>query len=287
MSSALATVTDQDLKHYHDQGYVLLRGVLPPELLETVQRIFEQWVDRQVKGWVDRGLITDTKDDLSFDRRFNTLWNDAGQPDHHRSPRAEMVQIDPARTFELLRHPALLDAACALLETDELVSHGVWNFRPKCPGANFTNTPLHQDAQYFVPQARTNVMSAWFPLHEVDATRSCLEVVPGFDSDHLFEGDESSGTGFIGIRAKDSKDLQRVPIAMQPGDLLCFTDLTPHGATPNTTDKMRWSMDMRFVPTHSAHPDAYERGFIARSPDAAKVATYQDWLAKWPADKAW
>ncbi|MEM1107683.1 MAG: phytanoyl-CoA dioxygenase family protein [Planctomycetota bacterium] len=281
MSTALATVTPEDVKQYHEQGYILLRGVLPEELLETCRGVCRRWVDDQAGAWLDKGLIQDLKEDLPFERRFNTLWEDAGKPVHERSPRGQLVELDPRPVFEFLRHPVLLDAAGALLESDELVSHGIWNMRPKCPGANFTNTPMHQDAQYFIPQARTNVMSAWFPLHEVDATRSCLEIVPNFNSNHLFDGDESSGTGFIGIRPQDTKDMERLPIPMQPGDLLCFTDLTPHGAMPNTTDKMRWSMDMRFVPTASAHPDALKQGFVARSSDPTKVDSFETWHAKW------
>ncbi|MEM1212647.1 MAG: phytanoyl-CoA dioxygenase family protein [Planctomycetota bacterium] len=287
MPAALASVSPTDLDFYKDQGYVLLRGVLPTDLLETAQSLCEQWVDDEARAWRDRGLITDLKEDLPFDRRFYTLWQDAGEPHHHRSPRGELVKLDPKTTFKMLSHPALLDAACALLETDELVTHGVWNMRPKCPGANFTNTPLHQDAQYFPPQARTRVMSAWFPLHEVDASRSCLEVVPGFKADHLFDADESSGTGFIGIRPNESKDMNRVPIAMQPGDLLCFTDLTPHGATGNATDLMRWSIDLRFVPAETAHPDAYAQGHLSRSPDPERIDSYDTWVKKWQTKAEW
>lgn len=281
MPATLPTVSPADAERYHAQGYVLLRGVLPADLLQTAQSLCEQWVDQQAHAWRDRGLIQDLKQDLPFDQRFYALWQDAGEPHHNRSPRHELVKLDPQTTFQMLNHPALLNAASVLLNTNELVSHGVWNMRPKCPGANFTNTPLHQDAQYFPQQARTRVMSAWWPLHEVDATRSCLEVVPNFKSDHLFDGDESSGTGFIGIRPDESKDLQRLPIAMQPGDLLCFTDLTPHGATPNTTHLMRWSIDMRFVPTDTAHPDAYQQGHVARSADPTRIDPYETWLAKW------
>ncbi len=287
MSATLAAVTVPDLEHYRQQGYVLLRGVLPPSLLESVQNLFAQWVDVRAEEWKAAGLIEDLRADLPFDKRFNVLWLEAGQPDYHRSPRAELVRLDARRTFDLLRHPALLDAAAALMKTDHLVSHGVWNMRPKCPGARHTDTPLHQDAQYFPDQARTGVMSAWFPLHAVDENRSCLEVSPGYDSGHLFDPDESSGTGFIGIRRKDSKDLPRQPIAMEPGDLLCFTDLTPHGATPNLTQVMRWSMDMRFAPAATALPAALERGFVARSPEPGDLTSFEDWHAKWPADEAW
>ncbi|MEM0913227.1 MAG: phytanoyl-CoA dioxygenase family protein [Planctomycetota bacterium] len=285
MPAATASVSASDLDQFRSQGYVLLRGVLPAELLETAERLCQLWVDDQAKRWLDDGLITDLKEDLPFDRRFYTLWQDAGQPHHARSPRGELVRLDAQATFDMLGHPALLDAAGALLGTDEIVSHGVWNMRPKCPGANFTNTPMHQDAQYFRDQAGTRVTSAWFPLHAVDITRSCLEVVPNYNSDHLFEGDQSSGTGFIGIRPEDSASMTRVPIAMQPGDLLCFTELTPHGATPNTTDLMRWSMDMRFVPTATAHDDAHKQGFVARSADPERVETYEQWLAKWAGPK--
>ncbi len=36
--------------------------------------------------------------------------------------------------------PSLLDAA-VLMQTPEIVSHGVWNIRPKAPRARFTDTP--------------------------------------------------------------------------------------------------------------------------------------------------
>ncbi|MEM9883325.1 MAG: phytanoyl-CoA dioxygenase family protein [Planctomycetota bacterium] len=287
MSATLATVGPADQKHYQEEGYVLLRGVLPDDLLASAQSLCEQWVEGYLRQWRDRGLIEDARSDLPFDRRFNTLWNDAGRPSHHRSPRAEIVRLDARTTFNMLRHPALLDAAAALLQTDELVSHGVWNVRPKCPSAKFTDTPLHQDAQYFRSQARTRVMSAWFPLHDVDENRSCLEVTPGYESGHLFDDDASTGTGFIGIRPEDARHLTRKSIAMRRGDLLCFTDLTPHGATPNRTDRMRWSIDMRFVPVATAHPDAYERGFVARAADPAEVEGYDAWRAKWPDGEDW
>jgi len=280
-TATLNPVTAADREYYQAHGYIHLKGVLPQSLLDDCQAVLEAWVETMAKRWHDEGKITDLKPDLGFDRRFNELWHDAGMPPHERSPRGPLVRLRPREMFDILQHPALLDAAAALLDTDELISHGIWNSRPKCPDARFTDTPMHQDAQYFPAEAHSRVMTAWFPLHAVDAERSCLAVTPDYAGQDVLKADESSGTGFIGIGPDIVKTLEQKPIAMQAGDLLCFTALTPHGAMPNKTDLMRWSMDMRFVPTATAHPDALNQGITARSADPAQLTGYDAWRSKW------
>ena len=281
MSETLNHVAQADREHYEQHGYVLLRGVLPATLLEACRGVLERWVDQMAEFWREQGRITDLREGLDFEHRFATLWQDAGRPPHHRSPRAPLVRLAPREVFTILRDPALLDAAEGLLGTGELISHGVWNSRPKCPESRFTDTPMHQDAQYFRNEFNTGVMSAWFPLHAVDENRSCLMVTPDTSTEKLYDNSEDADTGFVGISKPEAEPLERVPIPMQPGDLLCFKETTPHGAMPNRTDKMRWSIDMRFVPTRTAHPDALQTGFVARSADAASLTSYDEWHAKW------
>ena len=51
--------------------------------------------------------------------------------------------------FDILVHPALLMLAQDLLCTTEVSVHGVFNARPKLPDQIWTQTPWHQDAQYY------------------------------------------------------------------------------------------------------------------------------------------
>jgi len=69
---------------------------------------------------------------------------------------------------------------------------------------------------------------------------------------------------------------------MEPGDVLCFTQLLPHRALPNRSDAVRWSMDVRYEATPTATESGKKQGFIARSAvNPASVETYEQWLAKW------
>jgi len=278
---------DAQLERYQEQGYAHLVGVLPQELLDRCQNLLEQWADTMYAKWENEGLITDSHPELPFRERFKTVWQEAGKPHHNRSPRHELVDLDPKSMFEVLRHPALLDVAELLIESDEIITHGIWNSRPKAPQSSFTDTPWHQDAQYFTEQAKIHTMSVWFPLHDVSDQESCLAVSPGAHKMELQDIWEDDYSKFLGINPETSKDLPEKPIEMKAGDVLCFSQLMPHRAMPNKSDLMRWSMDLRFVAGRDENPGAMEHGMIARSLDPGRLTSYEDWLAKWKPGQAY
>jgi len=81
-----------------------------------------------------------------------------------RSPRRDLVGPD---MYALLVEPSLLDLAEDLLGTDELSVHGIFNVRPKLPDQRRTDTPWHQDAQYYRDAEEVHVLSIWFSLQAV------------------------------------------------------------------------------------------------------------------------
>ena len=66
---------------------------------------------------------------------------------------------------------------------------------------------------------------------------------------------------------------------MKRGDVLCFTQRTPHRALPNEREFVRWSMDFRYEATRTATGGSL--GFVARSSDSRNETTAQEWLEKW------
>ncbi|MEM6884426.1 MAG: phytanoyl-CoA dioxygenase family protein [Verrucomicrobiota bacterium] len=284
--SVAAVVPPAALSFYQEHGYYHAKQVLPQSLLKQCQTVLEAWINREVKKWKDEGRIRDLKEDLDFLYRFNELWLDAGRPNYERSPRKSLVEVMPQQVFEIIQHPALLDLAEGFLGTNELVSHGIWNSRPKTPDSEHTDTPWHQDGQYFRDQAHIDIMTIWFPLHRVSAAGSCLAVAPDYRGPKLHENYEYEN-GFIGIRREETRKLPTLPIEMEPGDALCFPQVTPHRAMPNTSGAMRWSMDMRFVATDKAMFPALEQGMIARSSDPDKIISFEEWLRKWKSPETW
>jgi ectoine hydroxylase-related dioxygenase (phytanoyl-CoA dioxygenase family) len=273
-------LTAEQIAFYHEQGYLLARGVVPPDALALAHTVLEHWMARTIQTWVEAGLIDHDFGEVDFAHRLVVAWNAAGRPHYIRSPRRDLISPE---MFAFLAHPALIDIAEDLLGTPEVSAHGIFNARPKLPDQRWTDTPWHQDSQYYKDAADLHVVSMWMPLQHVSERNSCLQVVPGMHRGRLFD-DYLDETGFIGLSPEDRKNLTGLSMEMDPGDVLCFPQKTPHRALPNQSDAVRWSMDIRYEATPVATESGKKQGFIARSPsNPAAVETWEQWLPKWEA----
>lgn len=272
-------LTPDQSSFYRNFGYLHAPGVVPADLLELMRNVLSRWADVTVQSWVERGLIDDPRPDLDFDRRLAQLWEEAGRPDYIRSPRRDLVS---RQMYDILLHPALLALAQDLLRTSEISVHGIFNARPKLPDQVWTQTPWHQDAQYYRDAEKVHVASIWMPLQQVSEENSCLQVAPGRHRGRLHDGWNDPETGFLGIAPAERARLRGISIGMKAGDALCFTQLTPHRALPNRSDRVRWSMDVRYEASAHATEAGRKHGFIASSRrDPGAVLRYEEWLKRW------
>jgi len=278
----MGKILDHDqIDFYRREGYLLAKGIVPPDALALARGILQQWADNTITGWVSAGLLTDPMAGVDFQRRLAVAWNAAGRPHYVRSPRRDLVGPD---MYRFLTHPALLDLAQDLLGTPEVSVHGIFNARPKLPDQNWTTTPWHQDAQYYRDAENVHVLSIWMPLQHVDESNSCLQVAAGWKQNVLYEGVDDEESGFLGLSKKDRENLAGLSIEMDAGDALCFNQLMPHRAMPNSADTIRWSMDLRYEATPNATESGRKQGFVARSEaNPGAVETFEQWLAKWAA----
>jgi ectoine hydroxylase-related dioxygenase (phytanoyl-CoA dioxygenase family) len=274
-------LTPEQIAFYNEQGYLLARAVIPPEALQLARTVLERWVDETIQTWVDKGLIAHAHTDLDFAHRLTQVWNMAGRPHYIRSPRRDLICRE---LFDFIRYPAILNLAEDLLGTAELLAHGIFNARPKLPDQKWTDTPWHQDAQYYRDAEHTHVVSIWMPLQAVNTQNSCLQVATGYHRGELYEGFNDEETGFLGLSKEQRSQLVGIPIEMNSGDALCFTQLTPHAALPNQSDAVRWSMDVRYEAIPTATESGKKQGFTARSREHPESVTgYAEWLHKWEA----
>ena len=85
---------------------------------------------------------------------------------------------------------------------------------------------------------------------------------------------------YLGIR--DSmlpEPYEIVDCPMEVGDVLLIQHMTVHRSTPNTTEKVRWSLDLRYCDPAMPTGRRSVPGFLVRSqsdPDAV-AESYQDW----------
>ena len=126
------------------------------------------------------------------------------------------------------------------------------------------------------------MVSLWYPLQAVSERNSCLQVAPRMHRGPLYDGHRDEETGFLGLSPQDRQGLDGVSVEMERGDLLCFTQQTPHRALSNRSDAVRWSLDVRYEATDHATESGRDKGFVARSPRApATILPCTEWLQRW------
>ena len=282
-------LSEEQISFYHEKGYVKVEQVVPQRSIELGRKVCADWVDRTVQGWVAEGLLEDGLEDLDLGHRLTVAWNEAGKPMYQRSPRRQIVSPE---LFQFMSEPKVIDIAEDLLGSPEVFMHGVFNLRPKLPDQRWTRTPWHQDSQYYPSIAQVHTLSIWMPLQRVTTENSCLQVAEGYHRGDMYAITEDEETGFLGISKEERATLPGIPIEMEAGDALCFTQLTPHAALPNKSDAVRWSIDLRYQSIADAMVDEYnveiggrDKGFIARSEaNPASVATWESWERQWEGD---
>jgi ectoine hydroxylase-related dioxygenase (phytanoyl-CoA dioxygenase family) len=70
-----------------------------------------------------------------------------------------------------------------------------------------------------------------------------------------------------------------VSLPVKAGTAILFNDRCIHMSTPNNSDHVRWSVDLRYQPTDQDAMPQYGAGFLARSQlYSERVAQLDDWM---------
>ncbi|MBF8191236.1 phytanoyl-CoA dioxygenase family protein [Nonomuraea sp. K274] len=211
------------LNDFHDQGFLLVPGLLAPE---EVAELRDEFMTLHAKGPIPG--------------HFSPQPQVPGQP------------YDILREYPRIMHPHqvndvalryLLDVRFAailrdILGEEPIAAQSMFYFKP--PGAR--GQALHQDNFYLRVEPGTCV-AAWVALDRVDRANGGLEVVPGTHLMDLFCPEEADqDMSFTREYVPPPPGLERVPVNMDPGDVLFFNGSLVHGSEPNSTgDRFRRS----------------------------------------------
>lgn len=233
------------MRHWSEDGYLLLRQVFPRAAIDGVRASFERAVDRMLGELKADGTILDEGKELPLETRYSRI---AGRH-ANRFGRSWRKRVVSPEVFHFHRVPALVGAIAQLTGTD-VIGHPIFNARPKLPGQQLTTVPWHQDSSYFGDvSSKSLIISVWAPLVPVDAVNGCLQVVKGSHhvglKKHVTEEREGK---FLEIEDGSFVDESKIVTCdMAPGDALLFTNLTLHRSLPNSSSIIRWSLDIRYL----------------------------------------
>jgi phytanoyl-CoA hydroxylase len=94
-----------------------------------------------------------------------------------------------------------------------------------------------------------------------------------------------TGTGYTEVDVEDEalsglKKIAPVSVPLKAGGAILFNDRCIHMSTPNHSNHVRWSVDLRYQPTDQDPMVEHGAGFLCRSgKHPERVATLADWLA--------
>ena len=99
------------------------------------------------------------------------------------------------------------------------------------------------------------MVSLSIPLVDVAEDNGCLYVIPGSHKWNLLKGQRGADNKVHTLEGVEQRG-QPVALPMVPGDILLFSNLTFHTSKLNSSNSVRWSVDLRYVAPPQAQRDA-------------------------------
>jgi len=241
-------LTDEQVKRYFDDGFLIVedvftRGELEP-VLDEFEVIVDEWADKLYKG----GKIQDVHEGEDVYTRLWSLekeWPGAAALVHQR----EMLRPALAKIWS---SDTLLDMVQHFIGPD-ICGTPFSVIRSKTPNTALMTVPWHQDSGYCMEGAEETLQPcAWIPFIDATAENGTLQVVRGSHKfrkvfPHRLEKEVGhSQSWYLYIADEDMPQGEVVTCEMTMGSVLWHRNMMVHRSTENYSDKVRWSCDLRY-----------------------------------------
>ena len=216
-------LTREQLKTYHDDGYLLLESFVSPDLLAELNSVADEFVEESRH----RGTT---------DRRF-----DVEQDHSAENPRLRRLvsPVDAHETFRKFMLEGLAaEIAMAILGMPVRYHHSKLNFKWSDGGEE---VKWHQDIQFW-PHTDFSPLTIGVYLSDVDDEMGPMGVIPGSHKGELFDLYAEDGTWAGAIKDEDVERiaLDKVVWLKGPaGSVTVHNCCMVHGSYPNNSSRVR------------------------------------------------
>ncbi|MCZ6889522.1 MAG: phytanoyl-CoA dioxygenase family protein [Gammaproteobacteria bacterium] len=237
----------EQIAEYRENGYLLLRGLIPPDALSRYDARFVRYAEGRLTPPGSMKIMRDIM-----------VVKGAVEPQTPLHAINKMIAFeDDVELYRYVLTPALLDAARSLIGEDLYsITSNVFNKPPGVDGRH----PMHQDLRYFRIRPADKIVGAWTAILPATRESGCLAFIPGSHRGPLHEHHDPDweyvNYAFFGI---DDIDFDaREHIEMQPGDTLLFHPLLIHGSGHNRSNLFRRAISAHYASASAEAPDAGE-----------------------------
>lgn len=210
-------LTPEQIKQYHEEGYLLLGKVLTDEQVAAL---------------------------CAEEARFRThpLWPDHAETTGKTVFRSQVAPYSAA-VREAGLHGGHIPAVKQLIGPN--VIYWYTQFVTKFPDANSGRSefPWHQDNGYAHGIEPATNITVWVALDAVDEQNGCVYVLPGSHKDGLRDHGTQGDSWHLRVQVAG----EGIPAALKPGEAVAFTGLTLHRSKLNHTDQPRRGFFMEYA----------------------------------------
>lgn len=271
-------LSQEDLEHYRQHGYVVIRGALQDSDLDPVIAEYEAYIDLRARQLKAEGKISKLHEEEPFERRLTRICEEDGTI----YGELDIMHFRGRAVFDFLRNDNLMDLVEGLVGP-EISCNPIQHLRPKMPSqtAKVQNTHIagwHQDAAVMREEADPHeVLTVWIPLSEATLENGCMHVIPGVVGQGILH------TKSAVMEPQELPATPAVPLPMNKGDVLLMHKETPHNSTPNVSDTIRWSMDLRYQEAGTPSGRAVHPSFVVRSRanPGGVLTDHAEWCRLW------
>ena len=276
-------LTSDEIERFTRDGYVVVESVLLDTDISAVIGECESVVDDLAQELVRSGKLAELPPPASFERRLVEL----AHVDPQIARQVDIPETLGEETFAFLSNERLLDMVESLVGA-EVTCSPIQHRRAKLPaevlppGEPGQVVPWHQDAGVAWPEADNQLtVNAWVPLADVGMDLGPVQVLPGQHRRGLLPH-ETSRIGST-IPASALPDVEPVTLEVKRGDIVLLHAFTPHRSLANESDRVRWSMDLRYVETGGQTGRPFHPDFVVRSPSnpESEVDSHEVWRRTW------
>ncbi|MEV6019619.1 phytanoyl-CoA dioxygenase family protein [Streptomyces sp. f51] len=241
-------VLEKAAKEYAEQGFSIIRDVIPPELLEETAAHVD-WLTRKYP-------------DL--------------RPEHFHHP---LIRND-AFWARLVSDPRLVDIAEFFLGPDLACFTAHYICKPP-----YNGQPVlwHQDGAYWT-LSPMEALTVWLAVDESTTRNGCLRMIPGSHRLPLHKPSLRTDTDNMLFSASDETIVQEwidkagvVDIELRPGDVSIHHPHLLHHSEANTSARRRCGLDIGYIATTTRiHSQGiYLDPLLVRGTDAAGLNNYR------------
>ena len=209
-------LTPAETRQLRDEGYFVCGKVLSNDELG------------EARSQVDRALVEYTNDET-------------------RPEKINFVHTYDSYFMKLATHWRLLNIVESVLGPDLALFSSHLLCKPAGDGHSVA---WHQDSAYW-PLEPMEVFTVWLALDDSDADNGCMRVIPGTHNDGLVTHRATSPGNLLKkeVPAERADESTAVDVELRAGECSVHMPDLIHGSNPNTSDRRRAGLPLRYIPT--------------------------------------